>query len=135
MKIAICGSMAFAKEMLAAKSTLEVNGHKVLMPNEVEKFLDEKAVEQKWNNKGDDDICFIKEHYNKIKESDAILVLNYDKNDIKNYVGSNSLMEIGFAYVLDKKIYLLNSIPEMSCQDEIVHINPILLGGNVSKIT
>jgi len=134
MKIAICGSMAFAKEMLEVKDILESNDHVVLMPNEVEKFLNEKEVEQKWNNKGNGDICFIKEHYNKIKESDAILVLNHTKNDVENYIGSNSLMEIGFAYVLEKKIYLMNPIPEMSCKGEIIHINPRILGGNLSEI-
>lgn len=34
--------------------------------------------------------------------SDAILVLNYDKKGIKNYIGGNTLMEMGFAHVHDK---------------------------------
>jgi hypothetical protein len=44
--------------------------------------------------------------------SDAILVCNFDKKGIKNYIGGNTLMEIGFAHVNDKKIFLYNPIPE-----------------------
>ncbi|KKQ04336.1 MAG: hypothetical protein US15_C0059G0009, partial [Candidatus Moranbacteria bacterium GW2011_GWF1_36_4] len=62
---------------------------------------------------------YIKYHYNKIVESDAVLVLNFDKNGVKNYVGGNTLMELGFAYVHNKKIFLLNPIPEMAYKDEI----------------
>jgi uncharacterized membrane protein (UPF0127 family) len=46
-------------------------------------------------------------------KSDAVLVLNYDRKGIKNYIGGNTLMEIGFAHVLNKKIYLMNPIPEI----------------------
>ena len=126
--------MVFAKEMIKTKESLEEDGHTVLMPNEINKFLDEKEVRQKWDMKGDGDICFIKEHEKKIRESDAILVLNYDKNGVKNYVGGNTLMEIGFAYVLDKKIYLMSPIPDLSYKDENIHMKPIVLQNDLNKI-
>ena len=34
---------------------------------------------------------------------------------------------MGFAHVLNKKIYLLNNIPEMSYSDEIRAMQPIVL--------
>ena len=77
---------------------------------------------------------YIKAHYNFILENEAILVLNHDKNGIKNYVGGNTLMEIGFAYVNNKKIFLLNPIPEMSYTDEIRAVDPIILNGDLSLI-
>jgi len=45
-------------------------------------------------------------YYEIIKECDAILVLNLEKNKIKNYIGGNTFLEMGFAHVLNKKIYL-----------------------------
>lgn len=78
---------------------------------------------------------FIKWYHDSIKNSDAILVLNYDKNGIKNYIGGNTLMEIGFAHVNDKKIFLLNPIPEeVSYADEIKTMVDIILDGNLNKI-
>ena len=44
-------------------------------------------------------------------------------------------MEIGFAHVLDQKIFLLNPIPDISFyKTEIEAINPIIINGDISKI-
>ena len=73
--------------------------------------------------------------YDAIFNSDAILVLNFDKRDIKNYVGGNTLMEIGFAHVNDKKIFLLNPIPEdVSYVDEIKAMVDNILEDDLNKI-
>ena len=67
--------------------------------------------------------------------SDAILVLNYDKKGIKNYIGGNTLMEIGFAHILNKKIFLLNPIPDIDFyKSEIEATKPIILNGNLSNL-
>jgi predicted RNA-binding protein with PUA domain len=42
---------------------------------------------------------------------------------------------MGFAHVLGKKIFLLNDIPEISYKDEIKMMQPIILEGELSKIT
>jgi len=78
---------------------------------------------------------FIKWWYNCIINSDAILVLNFTKNNIENYVGGNTLMEIGFAHVHDKKIFLLNPVPEeVSYTDEIKAMVDVVLEGDLRKI-
>lgn len=41
---------------------------------------------------------------------------------------------MGFAYVLKKKIFLLNPIPELSYSDEIKAMKPIVLDGDLKKI-
>ena len=67
--------------------------------------------------------------------ADTVLVLNIDKNGIENYVGGNTLMEIGFAHVLNQKIFMLNPIPQMPyCQTEIEAVKPIILNGDLAKI-
>ena len=64
-----------------------------------------------------------------------MLVLNYDKNDVKNYIGGNALMEIGFAYVLNKKIFLLNPIPDIPYyKTEIESVRPIIINGDLGNI-
>ena len=146
MKITICGSIAFQDEVLSIKEKLEKLGHKVkIWPlklkngkgqlisvteyYEIRKIAanDEKWV---WDRKAE----AVLEHFDKVAWSDVILVTNYDKNDIKGYIGGNTLMEMGLAFFLKKKIYLLNSVPELSYKEEILGVKPILLNGDLSKI-
>lgn len=137
MKIAICGSMTFAKEILKMKKQLEKNGHVCYVPEGVDLYIEGKikkmggsegAKRKKENN-------LIRKHFDLIKKSDAILVINKDKNGITNYIGGNSFLEIGFAYILGKKIFLMNEIPEIELiKQEIEAIDPIILNGNLEKI-
>ncbi len=41
---------------------------------------------------------------------------------------------MGFAHVLDRKIFLLNDIPDISYTDEIRAMKPIILNGDISLI-
>jgi len=67
--------------------------------------------------------------------ADAVLVLNYDKKGIKNYIGGNTLMEIGFAHVLNQKIFLLNPIPEIPFyKTEIEAVKPMIIHGDLARI-
>ena len=67
--------------------------------------------------------------------ADAVLVLNYDKNGIKNYIGANTFMEMGFAHILNQKIFVLNPLPEFEFyRTEIEAMRPIILNGDLSKI-
>ncbi|MCR4256107.1 MAG: hypothetical protein NUW08_00175 [Candidatus Uhrbacteria bacterium] len=78
---------------------------------------------------------YYRQHYAHILESDAILVVNNEKNGVKNYIGGNVLIEMGQAYVNDKKIFLLNGMPfGLSYMDEIEALGPICLNGNLSAI-
>jgi len=132
MKIVICGSISFAKEMFEISKQLEVDGHKVVLPVGIENYIDnDKSVENKWDKLEND---VFKAYFEKIRNGDAILIINNDKNGIKNYIGGNSLIECAFAHVLDKKIYLLNLVPVMSYSEEIFAMGPIVLNGDVSKI-
>ncbi len=77
---------------------------------------------------------FIKWYYNAIVKSDAILVLNFTKNEVENYIGGNTLMEIGFAHVHNKKVFLFNPVPEISYRDEILAMADEILYGDLSGI-
>ncbi len=146
MKITICGSVAFQDEALSSKGKLEKLGHEVkLWPTELKNKtgqlicakeyykIRKKAAENEkwvWDRKAE----AVLEHFDKVAWSDAILVINYDKNGIKGYIGGNTLMEIGLAFFLKKKIYLLNQIPELSYKEEILGAKPIILNGDLAKI-
>ncbi len=77
----------------------------------------------------------IREFWNMMQGGDAVLVVNLDKHGIKNYIGGNTLMEIGFAHVLDQKIFLYNPIPEIPYyKSEIEAVRPLILNGDLAKI-
>jgi non-canonical (house-cleaning) NTP pyrophosphatase len=77
---------------------------------------------------------FIDEHFAKIDTSDAILVINEDKNGIVNYIGGNTLIEIAYAYAQGLEIFILNPIPEVSYADEIRGMHPLVLDGDLSRL-
>jgi len=139
MKITICGSLTFAKKMIEAKEKLEKLGHQVNLPPDTEIVTDGKLD----HNDLDADYkhCIknniLRKHFANIEKSDAILVLNYDKNKVRGYIGTSSLMEIGLAYYLDKKIFLLNPTPHHSEHrwvHEIRIINPVILNDDLGNI-
>jgi nucleoside 2-deoxyribosyltransferase len=136
MKIVICGSMSASKKMVQTKSALEKMGHRVVLPKHAEQFASEqwkmKSQEESAESKLKDDL--IRYHYELIENADAVLIVNEDKNGIKDYIGGNVFLEMGFAHILNKKIFLLNSIPEISYKSEIVVIQPIVLNGDLNNI-
>lgn len=140
MKITICGSVKFADRLVDIYRQMEALGHRPMMHEDMFAIadgtakelidgieLDHSEIKKKHN--------FIKLWYNLIVGSDAILVCNFDKNGIKNYIGGNTLMEIGFAHVNDKKIFLLNSIPEeVPYADEIKAMVDVVIEGDMRKV-
>jgi hypothetical protein len=133
MKITICSSMTFLDRILIVKGQLEDLGHEVLVPEMSEAFdYTSASVEQRIQRKRQYDL--IRRHWNKIREGDAILVLNYDKDGVSNYVGGNSFLEMGFAHVLSKPIYLLNPVPDMAYRSEMAAMDPVVIGGKLEQI-
>lgn len=143
MKIVICSSIDFTHEVKDVFDKLKELGHETEIPLTSQRILNGELTledfkkEKETNGDGfvrkvKDDV--IKRYYNLIKDSDAILVVNLEKKGIKNYIGGNTLMEMGFAYVLDKKIYLLNPVPEIGYKDEILAMQPVILNGDLNKI-
>lgn len=146
MKITICGSIAFFEEMISIKKKLVEKGHIVKMPpSEIDDGKGNKITVQKyyeirkspdaneewiWETKA----RAIRDHFEKIEWSDAILVLNYTKKEIKNYIGANTFLEMGTAFYLKKPIFLLNDIPDMSNKEELLGMQPIVIKGDLEQI-
>src|SRR3989344_342733 len=153
MKITICGSIGFYKEMELARDKLIKLGHETKIPElalEVpQKFgggkkvyfgqyieqnggIDEfPAGHEIWNLKEG----AINNHYAKIDWCDSILVVNHEKKGIDGYIGGNTLIEVGVAFYLKKKIYVLNPVSsDLSYKQEILCMKPVVINGNLDLI-
>lgn len=139
MKIMLICSKQFYSKIEKIKIELENMGHIVYLPN----CYDDPSTEDRMKSLG------TKEHqefkarmYKKseaaIKELDAVLVLNFDKEKngkvYKNYIGGATFLEMYDAFRFNKKIYLYNDIPKGILYDEIDGFAPILINGDLSKI-
>ena len=142
MKITICGSVNFAKEMLRIAKELEAKGHEVVIPASINRLgiVDSKEADALKNDREkyikEIKPGLTKEHFNKILDGDAILVVNIDKKGIKNYIGGATFSEIMLAFHGDKKIFYLNPVPEepKTFVDELETVSPIILNGDLEKI-
>ena len=74
-------------------------------------------------------------HFDRIKNDDtsAILVINEDKEELKNYIGPNSFAEIAFAFYFHKKKFLLQDIYE-PYKDELEGWHVIHLYNDIESI-
>ena len=137
MKIVFCGSMSESKKMIAAAKELTGLGHNVVLPENTSDYAvmnnTDNVLAESANIKINQDL--IRGHYRKIDSSDAILVINVERHGIKHYIGGNAFLEMGFAHILHKPIYLLNNIPNISYRDEIVAMSPIILNNDLSNLS
>lgn len=153
MKITICGSMSFYKEMEDIGEKLQNLGHKVEVPllrAEVEEFGKSRKMSIRnlieenggidnfdenheiWKDKSD----AISDHIKKIELCDVVLVTNYKKHNIDGYIGGNTLIEIAIAKYLNKKIYILFPVSsELQYKEEILGMLPKIINDDLSLIT
>jgi hypothetical protein len=143
MRICICTSAYFYRQALEIEKKLKELGFKVSVP------LTSKVMERT----GNFDVSFYRtwlkdpkyfkrkkwlmlNHFEKIERSDALLVVNFSKNNIDGYIGGNVLMEMGIAFYLKKPIFVLNPISNKSTNyEEVLGMMPKFLGGDLEKLT
>lgn len=128
--------MSASKEMVDIEKKLTALGHSVVLPEFTYDYAKMDTIDKMHTESARNKVQYdlIRGYFDKIKEGDAIVVVNMERKGIKGYVGGNSFLEMGFAHILNKPIYLLHQIPDMGYRDEIEAMNPILLNGDVSKI-
>ncbi|MFI5275593.1 MAG: hypothetical protein ACHQT5_02095 [Candidatus Saccharimonadales bacterium] len=140
--ITICSSASFYKQAVDVEDQLTKLGYNVIIPI--------TAIRMK--ESGDFDVSHYKTwfadandyhkkaelmrgHFAKVEQGDAILVLNFEKHGVKNYIGGNVLMEMSLAFWLKKPIFILNELPEGSTfEEEIKGMGPIILHGDISSL-
>lgn len=130
--------MAFYKELVAIGEILEKKGFTVYLPVSAQLMKKKNDFEVShfkdvFTNK--EKAAFIHTNFQNIAQSDCILVINNEKNGIQGYIGANVLMEIGLAFYLHKKIYILNPITEnASHKEELLAFDVQFIHGDVNKI-
>ncbi len=136
MKIGVVGSMQYMEKMLALRDQLIKLGHDAFVTNLAGPFIgksDEEKETIKLEQKNNQDA--IREFWKLMQGADAILVANYDKHGVSNYIGGNTFLEMGFAHVLNQKIFVLNPLPDMPYYGtEIIAMKPVIINGDLEKI-
>jgi len=140
--ITICCSCNFYKHASEVQEQLEAMGFGVIIPETVpvmKKNNDWDVSHYKtWFAKEDDypeKARLMMAHFKEVERGDAILVINDEKHGVKNYIGSNVLMEMAIAFWLKKPIFILGGYPENSAsEEEIKGMLPTLLYGKLEDL-
>lgn len=135
MKIFICSSKYFYKDISPIKEFLESKGHIITLPNS----YDNPGMEDKMRNISQEEHSawkgeMLRLQKEKVRDCDAILVLNLEKNGQKNYIGGATFLEVYMAFDFQKKIFLYNDFPDNILRDELVGMNPTIINGNLELI-
>ena len=145
MRITLCGSASLAPQISKIKEELERRGHRVFVfPDTVNFRGKEISITEFYRLRREDPENeeyralkgrLMREHFERIKRSDAILVVNVDKNGVEGYIGGNTLIEMGVAFFLGKKIFLWKKPPkDLSYYEEVVSMEPVVIEGDLNRI-
>ena len=139
MKILIICSKKFYPRIKDIKETLESNNHEIFLLNT---YDNPKLEEEMWNQGEEAHKEFkarmFKASEEKIKNVDAVLVLNFDKEKdgllLKNYIGGATFLEMYDAFRMNKKIFMYNDIPDGMLYDDLKRMNPTIVHDDVDMI-
>ncbi|MEO8784893.1 MAG: hypothetical protein ABI221_00975 [Candidatus Saccharimonadales bacterium] len=140
--IALCCSANFYRQAVAVREQLVKLGFAVIIPEAAEQMrqsgdFDVSHYKTWFGDKNDyyKKTALIKGHFVEIDKADIVLVLNYQKHGVDNYIGGNTLMEMAIAFYRNKPIYILNEMPQESAfLEEIIGLNSIALHGHLETI-
>ena len=126
--------MKFNNEMIVLQKKLEAAGHQIHMPIAAP-GVDYWAQDGAHRIEAKKGLRLVEKHLDKITESDAILVANYTKGEVENYIGANTFLEMGYAKYKDKKIFILNSLPDHKyIHEELASFEGTVIDGDLTKI-
>ena len=142
MKLAVCSSAAFYENLFPIKDELEGRGHTVLLPEVAHTMQKEGNYNDRhyktWYDNPDDftkKAELMQKHLDCIDTSDAIVVINHEKNGVSGYIGGNVLLEIFYAWLNKKPIFILNPVEKtLPLYEEVLGMSPIFLDDDLSKI-
>jgi len=140
--ITICASAAHFKKVVEIGKELKKLGYAVKVPLTASKmqrnnnydvsfyktwFKNEKDYKKKTH--------LLKDHFKKVLEADAVLVINLEKNGIEGYIGGNTLMEMALAFHFKKPIYVYNDISQnLSIKEEIYALQSKFINKDLKRI-
>jgi beta-glucosidase/6-phospho-beta-glucosidase/beta-galactosidase len=140
--ITLCSSAFLFKEVLELEKELKKIGFRVKVPKTAKRMQRENNFDvnhyKTWfNDKSDYNKKrkLMKDHFKKVIESDAVLVLNKEKNGVQGYIGGNGLMEMTIALHYKKPIFIYENIAEdLPIAEEIYGLGPVFIDKNLDLI-
>jgi hypothetical protein len=140
--ITVCSSAQFFKQAVEVGQELKKLGFKVKLPKTASLMkrtgnFNVRAHKTWFKNKRDYRIKtgLIRDHFRKVIEADAILVLNLEKNGVFGYIGGNTLMEMALAFHLRKPIFIYNEIDDsLNFKEEVYGLEPVFIKGDLKLI-
>lgn len=130
-RIVICGSMSFYGNMEEIQKQLgKFNIISIIPNNDDDKLLGISSEQFEIYKRK---ISF--RYLNKIRSPKtwAVLIVNFPKYEIDNYIGPNTFAEIAVAFAQRKKIFLINSVPNVYA-DELISWRAVSLKGSLDMI-
>jgi hypothetical protein len=128
--------MHHTEKMIEVRDALRKLNHDAYVTGLADPFIgksDAEKEEIKIHQKHHNDA--IRDFWRAMQDGDAVLVLNLERKGIPNYIGGNTLMEIGFAHVLKQKIFLWNPVPDIPFyKSEIEACKPVIIHGDLTKV-
>ncbi len=135
IKFVICGNLRFIALMQTIAESLQLSGHQVALPVAVPgtDYRNKSPLQGAENIRKHD---LIRKHFDKIKDADAILVVNqHEPGRRRHRIGGNTFLEMGFAHVLGKEIFVLWPLPtNVPYYEEMLGMNPKVLHGRWDRI-
>lgn len=136
--IFLCASMNFYKELLKIENQLADLGIIVKIPVSAEHMKQSGEYDPayyKGSHTYSERAAIIRRNFDMIATSDAILVINNEKNGVEGYIGPNVLMEIGLAFYLKKKIYIWNPVrQDAPYKEELLCFAAQIINQDLTKI-
>jgi hypothetical protein len=115
MRVVICGSMAFYSEMLQVRRELDTHGVASVVPDPEDASHTALSAESYAAFKQ----AAAEAHVRRIRHprTTGILVLNFLRHGIRDYIGPSTFAEIAVAHAAQKRIYILNGLPAMYVEE------------------
>jgi len=129
--------MQFVEKIVEVRDELKKLGHDAYIDDFLVEPLIGKTNEEKERIKiyQKNNMDAIKKFWRLMQGGEAVLAVNLKKKGIENYIGGNTFLEIGFAHVLNQKIFLYNPIPNIDLyKTEIESMNPTIINQDLRKI-
>jgi hypothetical protein len=135
MKIFLICSKVCYKHVPNILETLKHSGHTLVLPN----AYDDPGTEDQYKQLSAEEHAtwkagMLRQSAKKMEDVDAVLVINFEKNGIPNYIGGATFLEMYDAFRLGKKVFLYNPIPDGILADEIRGFNPVIINGDLTKV-
>ncbi len=135
MKIFMIASKHNYHRIEEIKIELEKKGHIITLPNSFDDpFIEEKFKLESYEKHQKFKAEMFLLQRKKVADNDAVLVMNFEKHGVPNYLGGATFLEMYEAFMQDKKIFMYNPIPTGILKDEIEGFNPIIINGKLELI-